>query len=177
MLPAEQNRRRRAPCAGHVEIQTPIEWWEERGALLDADRQQQIRGSALWREQDDWLQSMPGIGPVVRRTLWAEWPALGTLDRRAMAAVVGVAPLTRESGTWQGRRRIGGGRGQVRAVLSRAAVTAARCHPAIRPFDQRLRAAGKTVTVALTACIRNMLTILNAIMKHRRPWHRALQVA
>jgi hypothetical protein len=85
----EQNRRRRAPRAVHVEIQTPIEWWEERVALLDADRQHQIRGRAIWREQDDWLQSMPGIGPVVSRTLWAEWPAWGPLDRRAMAAVVG----------------------------------------------------------------------------------------
>lgn len=175
MLTAEQNRRSRAPRTLHGEIQLPIQWLEERVAALDADLQHQIRGSAIWREQDDLLQSMPGIGPVVSRTLLAERPELGTLDRRAIAALVGVAPLNRESGTWLGRRRIGGGRGHVRAVLYMAAVTAVRWNPAIRPFYQRLRAAGKTVKVALTACMRKRLTIVNAIMKHRTPWHGVLQ--
>jgi transposase len=175
MLTAEQNRRSRAPRTLHGEIQLHIQWLEERVATLDADVQQQIRGSAIWREQDDLLQSMPGIGPVVSRTLLAELPELGALDRRAIAALVGVAPLNHESGTWRGRRRIGGGRGHVRAMLYMAAVTAVRCNPAIRPFYQRLRAAGKTVKVALTACMRKMLTILNAIMKHKVPWHGVLQ--
>lgn len=175
MLTAEQNRRSRASRALHGEIQLHVQWLEERVAALDADLNQQIRGSALWREHDDLLQSMPGIGPVVSRTLLAELPELGTLDRRAIAALVGVAPLNRDSGTWRGHRRIGGGRGHVRAVLYMAAVTAVRCNPMILSFYQRLRGAGKTGKVALTACMRKMLTTLNAIMKHKVPWHGVLQ--
>lgn len=177
MLTAEQNRRSRALRALHGEIRLHIQWLEKRLAALDADIQQQIRGSAIWRDQDDLLQSMPGIGPVVSRTLLAELPELGTLDRRAVAALVGVAPLNHESGTWRGRRRIGGGRGHIRAVLYMAAITAVRCNPVIRSFYDRLRGAGKTAKVALTACMRKIVTILNAIMKHKVPWHGAFQNA
>jgi transposase len=175
MLTAEQNRRSRGGRDMQEEIQGHIDWLELRVAELETVLGQQIRQSPIWREHDDLLQSMPGIGPVVSRTLLAELPELGTLNRRAIAALVGVAPLNRDSGVWRGRRRIAGGRGHIRAVMYRAAVTAARCNPAIRPFYQRLRTAGKTVKVALTACMRKILTILNAIMKHRNPWHGLLQ--
>ena len=175
MLTAEQNRRSRAPRDMQEEIQRHIEWLEQRVADLERTLGQQIQQSAIWRERDDLLQSMPGVGPVLSRTVLAELPELGTLDRRAIAALVGVAPLNRDSGAWRGTRRIEGGRGHVRAVLYMAAVTAARCNPVIRAFYQRLRAAGKTVKVALTACMRKVLTILNAIMKHKTPWQCALQ--
>jgi transposase len=177
MLTAEQNRRRRAAPALQGEIQTHIQWLEQRGVALDTERGQQIRSSPIWREHDDLLQSMPGVGPVLSRTLLAELPELGTLTRRAMAALVGVAPLNRDSGTWRDQRRIGGGRGHVRAVLYMAAVTAARSNPGVRAFYQRLRAMGKPVKVALTACMRKVLTILNAILKHRVPGNGALHGA
>lgn len=177
MLTAEQNRRSRAAPALQGEIQGHMDWLEQRVAALDRELSQQIRRSPIWREQDDLLQSMPGVGPILSRTLLAELPELGTLNRRAIAALVGVAPLNRDSGTWRGKRRIGGGRGHVRAVLYMAAVTAARCNASIRAFYQRLRATGKTVKVALTACMRKVLTILNAIIKHRVPWDGALQGA
>jgi transposase len=176
MLTAEQHRHSRAPRDMQQEIQHHIEWLEQRMAELETALGQQIRQSPIWREQDDVLQSVPGIGPVVSRTLLAELPELGTLNRRAIAALVGVAPLNRDSGTWRGKRRISGGRGHVRAVLYMAAVTAARCNPVVRPFYQRLRVAGKTVKVALTACMRKLLTILNAMIKHNNPWRGGLQV-
>jgi transposase len=175
MLTAEQNRRRRAPRGMQEEIQRHIEWLEQRIADLERMLGQQIQQSPIWRERDDLLQSMPGVGPVLSRTLLAELPELGTLDRRAIAALVGVAPLNRDSGAWRGKRRIEGGRGHVRAVLYMAAVTAARCNPVVQGFYQRLRAAGKTAKVALTACMRKVLTILNAIMKHKTPWQCVLQ--
>jgi transposase len=174
MRTAEYNRRSRASQALQDEIQRHIDWLEQRIADLDLELRQQIRRSPIWRKHDDLLQSMPGVGPILSRTLLAELPELGTLDRRAIAALVGVAPLNRDSGTWRGKRCIGGGRGHIRAVLYMAAVTAARCNPWIRAFYQRLRATGKTVKVALTACMRKMLTILNAIMKHRESWNGAL---
>ena len=174
MRTAEYNRRSRASQALQDEIQRHIDWLEQRIADLDLELRQQIRRSPIWRKHDDLLQSMPGVGPILSRTLLAELPELGTLDRRAIAALVGVAPLNRDSGTGRGKRCIGGGRGHIRAVLYMAAVTAARCNPWIRAFYQRLRATGKTVKVALTACMRKMLTILNAIMKHRESWNGAL---
>lgn len=176
MLTAEQNRRSRAPRDMQEEIQRHIEWLEQRVADLERTLGQQIQHSPIWREQDDLLQSVPGIGPIVSRTMLAELQELGTLNRRAIAALVGVAPLNRDSGAWRGKRRIEGGRGHVRAVLYMAAVTAARCNPVIRSFYQRLRAAGKTVKVALTACMRKLLTILNAMIKHKNPWQCGLQV-
>ena len=175
MLTAEQNRRSRAPRDRQEEIQRHMEWLEQRVADLERTLGQQIPHSPIWREQDDRLQSVPGIGPIVSRTLLAELPERGTLNRRAIAALVGVAPLNRDSGAWRGKRRMEGGRGHVRAVLYMAAVTAARCTPVIRSFYQRLRAAGKTVTVALTACMRKLLTILNAMIKHKNPWQCELQ--
>jgi transposase len=134
MRTAEYNRRSRASQALQDEIQRHIDWLEQRIADLDLELRQQIRRSPIWRKHDDLLQSMPGVGPILSRTLLAELPELGTLDRRAIAALVGVAPLNRDSGTWRGKRCIGGGRGHIRAVLYMAAVTAARCNPWIRAF-------------------------------------------
>lgn len=121
----------------------------------------------MWREHDDRLQRVPGIGPVVPSTLLANLPELGTLTGKQIAALVGVAPLNRDSGTWRGKRTVWGGRAQVRAVLYMGALVATRFNPVIRAFYQRLCAAGKAKKVALTACMRKLLIILNAMMKHR----------
>jgi transposase len=129
-----------------------------------------IRKSPIWRETEDLLKSVPGIGNATARTLIAELPELGTLDRRKIAALVGLAPFNRDSGTLRGRRMIAGGRAPVRAVLYMAALVASRRNPLIRAFYQRLLAAGKPKKLALTACMRKLLTILNAIVRDRTPW-------
>jgi transposase len=120
--------------------------------------------------QEDLLRSVPGIGPIVARTLLAELPELGRLDRRAVAALVGVAPFNRDSGRWRGRRMIWGGRASIRAALYMAALVAARRNPPLALFYQRLRHQGKPAKVALVAVMRKLLTILNAIVKHQVPW-------
>ncbi len=125
----------------------------------------------MWREKNDLLRSIPGVGPVLTSTVLANLPELGTLTHKEIAALVGVTPLSRDSGTWHGRRTVWGGRAQVRAVLYMAPVVAARYNPVIRAFYQRLQQAGKAKKVALTACMHKLLTILNAILKHRTPWH------
>src|SRR6185295_4548901 len=119
---------------------------------------------------EDLLRSVPGIGPVVSRTLLAELPELGRLSHKEIAALVGVAPLNRDSGTLRGKRLVYGGRAPVRAALFMAALVACKCNPVIRTFYQRLRAAGKPAKVALTACMRKLLIILNAIARSGRPW-------
>lgn len=124
----------------------------------------------MWREKDDLLQSVPGVGPVVTSTLLASLPELGTLTNKQIAALVGVAPLNRDSGTLRGRRTVWGGRAQVRAVLYMGTIVVARFNPVIRVFYQRLQRAGKAKKVALTACMRKRLIILNAMLKHRTPW-------
>lgn len=128
-----------------------------------------IRQSPVWREKDELLQSVPGGGPVLTSTLLASLPELGTLTHKQIAALVGVAPLNRDSGTLRGRRTVWGVRAQVRAVLYMGAIVAARFNPVIRIFYQRLQRAGKAKKVALTACMRKLLTILNAMLKHRTP--------
>ena len=124
----------------------------------------------VWREQDALLRSVPGIGPVTVVTLLAALPELGTLDRREISALVGVCPLNRDSGQYRGHRSIFGGRAVVRTALSMATVTASRCNPVIKAFYERLRAAGKPAKVALIACMRKLLTILNAMLKAKTPW-------
>jgi transposase len=170
MLTAERNRLGSAPRTLRAEIQAHITWLKRRLGRLDTDLGQAIRTSPAWRVQDDLLQSVPGVGPVLATTLLASLPELGTLNRRAIAALVGVAPLNRDSGTRQGRRRVWGGRAAVRAVLYMGTLVAVRHNPVLRAFYQRLRAVGKLPKVALTACMRKLLTILNAMLKHQTRW-------
>ena len=170
MLTAEKNRLSAGSKPVRKSLRAHIAWLERELAHTDTNLAHAIRESPVWREKDDLLRSAPGVGPVLATTLLAELPELGALDRKQIAALVGVAPLNRDSGTLRGKRTIWGGRAQVRAVLYMAAVVAARCNPVIRAFFQRLLAAGKAKKVALTACMRKLLTILNAMMKHRTPW-------
>jgi len=171
MLTAERNRLGSAPRALRAEIQAHITWLQRRLGRLDEDLNQAIRTSPVWRAQDDLLQSVPGVGPVLSRTLLASLPELGRLNRKAIAALVGVAPLNRDSGTFRGRRMIWGGRAAVRAVLYMGTLVAVRHNPVLRAFYQRLRGVGKLPKVALTACMRKLLTILNAMMKHQHRWN------
>jgi len=170
MLTAEKNRLRAAARAVRPDIQEHIHWLERRLADLDGDLSQTIRSSDIWREKDDLLQSAPGVGPVVSTTLLADLPELGALNRKEIAALVGVAPLNRDSGTLRGRRTVWGGRSKVRSALYMATLVATQRNPVIRTFYQRLLSAGKPKKVALTACMRKLLTILNAILRSRTPW-------
>lgn len=139
-------------------------------AALDKEIDDSIRKSPLWREKENLLKSVPGIGPNIARTLLAELPELGTLTRREVASLVGLAPFTRQSGQWRGRSFIGGGRSRVRAALFMGAMVARRHNPTLRAFYERLVAAGKPKMVALIAVARKLLTILNAIVRDQQPW-------
>jgi transposase len=169
-LTAEKNRLGRAPPTIQADIQAHIAWLERRLAALNDDLGHAIRASPVWREQDDLLQRTPGVGPVLSHTLVADLPELGTLSRQQIAALVGVAPRNRDRGTLRGQRTVWGGRAQVRAVLYMSTLVAVRYHPVLHIFYERLRRAGKAPKVALTACMRKLLTILNAMSKHRTPW-------
>ncbi len=178
MLTAEKNRLRTAAKAVRADVQEHIRWLERRLSDLDGQLAQSIRSSPSWRERDNLLKSTPGVGPVLSVTLLAELPELGTLGRKEIAALVGVAPLNWDSGHLRGKRRVWGGRSRVRAALYMAALVAARCNPVLRAFYERLVEAGKPKKVALTACMHKLLTILNAMIRHRTPWsveHHALQ--
>ena len=129
-----------------------------------------VRGTPLWRDQEDLLASVPGIGKTIARTLLAELPELGTLKPKQIAALVGLAPYTRQSGTWRGKSFIGGGRTAVRSALFMGALVAARHNPTLKAFRDRLVAAGKPKLVALIATARKLITILNAILRDRKPW-------
>jgi transposase len=137
---------------------------------LETDIDETVRGSPAWREKEDLLASVPGIGKTIARTLLAELPELGTLDRRKVAALVGLAPWTRQSGKWKGKSFIGGGRADVRAALFLGAMVAARHNPELKAFRDRLVAKGKPKLVALVATARKLLTILNAIIRDQQPW-------
>jgi len=167
---AEQNRLGGVSARLTQAIEAHITWLNERLATLDNDLETLLRASPLWRDNDDLLQSAKGIGPVCARTLLLELPELGTLTRQEIAALVGVAPLNCDSGTLRGRRMIWGGRAHVRTVLDMSTLVATRFNPQIKAFYERLLAAGKVKKVALTACMRKFLTILNAMLKHRTPW-------
>ena len=155
-------------------LRTHITWLERELSHTDSDLAQAIRESPVWREKDDLLRSTPGVGPVLATTLLADLPELGTLTGKQIAALVGVAPLNRDSGTLRGKRTVWGGRAPIRAALYMAALVASRFNPVIRAFYQRLCAAGKAKKVALTACMRKLLIILNAMLKHRTPWRAEL---
>lgn len=170
MLTAERNRLSSAAARLQKRIRAHITWLTAELSRVDEDLDQAIRQSPIWREREDLLRSVPGIGPIVARTLLAELPELGTLNRKQVAALVGLAPFNRDSGTLRGKRTIWGGRAPVRATLYMATLVAVRWNGPIRSFYARLRQAGKVPKVALIACMRKLLTILNAMMKHQTPW-------
>jgi transposase len=171
MLTAEKNRRRATRSeAVRQRVQDHIRWLEQELADLDDDLERTLRESPLWREKDNLLRSVPGIGRVVSITLLADLPELGTLSRHQIAALVGVAPLNRDSGRFRGKRMVWGGRARVRAALYMAALTASRYNPIIKAFYHRLCSAGKARKVALTACMRKLLIILNSMVKHQQTW-------
>ena len=171
MLVAEKNRLGTATGAVRSRIEGHIAWLEQEVADLDQQLRQTLRQSPVWRAKDDLLRTVPGVGAQLSLTVLAYLPELGTLDRRQIAALVGVAPFNRDSGTLRGKRTVWGGRARVRAVLYMGALVASRCNPVIRAFYQRLLAAGKPKKLALTACMRKLLVILNAMLKHGSPWH------
>jgi transposase len=170
MLTAEKNRLSSAPKAVRKEIRKHIEWLEARLKAMDGQISDAIQQNPVWREKDLILRSTPGVGPVLSVSLLAGVPELGRLNRQKLAALVGVAPLNRDSGMYRGTRKVWGGRAQVRAVLYMAAVSASRANPVIREFYQRLVAAGKKPKVALTACMRRLLCILNTMIKNGTRW-------
>lgn len=170
MRTAERQRLDTAPLPVQRRIHRHIAFLEQELAEVDHDMQQRIQDSPLWRERDDLLRSVPGIGPSTACTLVAELPELGTLDRKAIATLVGVAPLNVDSGTLRGRRFVWGGRARVRTALYMATLSAVRFNPVLRAFYQRLCAAGKPKKLALVACMHKLLLILNAVVRHRTPW-------
>ena len=170
MLVSEKNRLGTAIGAVSPRIEAHIAWLEQELSDLDKGLRQTLRRSPVWREKDDLLRTVPGVGEQISLTLLANLPELGTLNRRQIAALVGVAPYNRDSGTLRGKRAVWGGRSRVRAVLYMGALVASRHNPAIRDFYQRLLAAGKPKKVALVASMRKLLVILNGMLKHGSPW-------
>ena len=173
MLTAEQNRLAIARKNLKPNILAHIEWLKKEIADLDHDLRQRIENSPMWRVKDNLLQSIPGVGKVLSVTLLAELPELGKLNRRQIAALVGVAPFNRDSGNLRGKRSVWGGRASIRAVLYMATLASTRFNPVISTFYQRLLAAGKAKKVALVACMRRLLTIMNAILKTQKAWQYA----
>ena len=170
MLVAERNRRGAAGAAVRPRIEAHIAWLEQERSELEDELRQTLQRSPVWRERDQLLRSVRGVGEQLSLTLLAELPELGRLNRRAIAALVGVAPFNRDSARMRGRRTIWGAPARVRAMLYMGALSASRHNPVIRDCYQRLLAAGKPKKVALTACMRKLLVILNAMLKHHTPW-------
>ena len=170
MLVSEKNRLRRAVSAVRPRVEAHIAWLEQELEDLDEGLRQTLRQSPLWREKDDLLRTVPGVGEQLSLTLLAYLPELGTLDRRQVAALVGVAPFNRDSGTLRGKRTVWGGRARIRAALYMGALVASQYNPVIRDFYRRLLAAGKPKKLALTACMRKLLVTLNSMLKHRSTW-------
>jgi len=170
MLTAEKNRLGISPKVVHKDIKKHIDWLQARLEDMDRHLDSAIRKSPVWRGKNDLLRSVPGVGHVLSVSLITGLPELGILSRRQIAALVGVAPLNRDSGLFRGKRTVWGGRAHLRAVLYMAALSASRVNPAISLFYRRLVEAGKKPKVALTACMRKLLGILNAIIKNRVPW-------
>jgi transposase len=172
MITAEKNRLSSAPPSKRVisAIRKTISCLQKQLDEIDSDINGAVRDSPAWRKKDDLLQSTPGVGNVLSRTLLAQAPEIGSLTRKQIAALIGLAPLNRDSGTFRGKRCIWGGRAQVRAVLYMATLAAIRCNPVIAAFHARLTAAGKLSMVAIVACMRKLLTILNAMLRSNSPW-------
>ncbi len=170
MLVSEKNHLGTAISAVRHRIEAHIAWLEQELNDLDQGLRQTLRRSPVWWEKDDLLRTVPGVGEQLSLTLLANLPELGTLDRRQIAALVGVAPFNRDSGTMRGKRTVWGGRARVRSVLYMGAMVASQHNLVIRDLYQRLLAAAKPKKVALVACMRELLTILNAMVKHRSPW-------
>lgn len=170
ILVAEKNRLGSAISAVRPRIEAHIAWLEQELNDIDEGLRQTLRSSPVWREKYDILRTVPGVGEQLSLALLAHLPELGTLNRRQIAALVGVAPFNRDSGAMRGKRRVWGGRSRVRAVLYMGALAASRFNPVIHDYYQRLLAAGKPKKVALVACMRKLLVILNSMLKHRSPW-------
>jgi len=173
MLTAEKNRLLMAPSWTRGDIRSHIDWLEKCLSRVNKDMNKLLKKSPVWREKDEILQSTPGVGPVLSVTLLADLPELGKLNSKQIAALVGVAPLNRDSGTFRGRRAIWGGRASVRSILYMSAMSAIRFNPIIKEFYQRLRSAGKIHKVAVTACMRKLLVILNAMIRNGHCWNAA----
>ena len=170
MLTAEKHRLGRSAAVVRVSVETHIAWLEQQLRELDRELKERLQASPVWREREELLRSAPGVGPVLTCTLVAEVPELGTLTRHEIAALVGLAPFSCESGQWTGPRHIRGGRTAVRQVLYVATLVATRFNPVIRRFYMRLRAAGKRPKVAIVACMRKLLIILNAMVRDHQHW-------
>ena len=173
MIVAEKQREKRASTRTRASIARLLAALQAELSELDRDIDDAVRGSPAWREKENLLASVPGVGPTIARTLIAELPELGSLGRREIAALAGLAPWTRQSGRWRGRSFIGGGRAPVRTALFQGALVAMRHNATLKAFHQRLIAAGKPKMVALIAVARKLLTILNAILRDRSPWQTA----
>jgi transposase len=177
MVVAEKNRRQQAPRLIALEISEHIAFLEARLKAAEDELRRQVKADDAWCARDVLLRSVPGVGEVLSRTLQASLPELGQLERRKIAALVGVAPFARDSGTLRGRRRIWGGRADVRAVLYMATLSAVQHNPVIRAHYEQLVKRGKLGKVALVACMRKLLTILNSVLKHAQPWSPRLATA
>ena len=173
MLTAEKNRLQSAPVWTQKDIQKHIHWLEKNLDQFNQDLDRMVKESPIWRAKDEILQSAKGVGPVLSVTLISQLPELGTLQGKKIAALVGVAPLNRDSGKFRGRRTIWGGRAEVRSVLLMATRIAIRFNPVIQAFYERLEKAGKVRKVAETACMRKLLMILNAMLKNNTCWQKA----
>lgn len=173
MIVAERQRDQRASKRMKKSIARLLKALQGELSEIDTDIDEAVRGSPAWREKENLLASVPGVGPGTARTLIAELPELGALDRRQIAALAGLAPWTRQSGKWRGRSFIGGGRATVRTALFMSALSAMRFNPVLKAFRQRLIEAGKPKMVALIAVARKLLTILNAILRDKIPWQSA----
>ena len=171
MLVSEKNRLELAPVVVRKDIKAHVAWLEKKLSALRKELSETIRSTPAWHEKDSLLQSVPGVGPATSQMLLCELPELGNLDRRKIAALVGIAPFNRDSGrVLRGKRHVWGGRSRVRAALYMSALTACRCNPVIRSYYSKLIAAGKAPKTALVACMRKLLVILNAMVKSQSPW-------
>jgi transposase len=170
MIAAEKNRLTRARGRALTDIRAHIAWMEKRLSRIDDDLQNAIEASPLWRQRDALFQSVPGAGPGLSLSLLIDLPEIGSLSRRGLAKLVGVAPLNNDSGQKRGRRGIWGGRANVRRALYMAALSGLRYNPVLKAYFQKLRAAGKQAKVALVACMHKLLNILNAIARSGVPW-------